>query len=151
MATSTPKDPAAKTGKKPTKNAVPIEGTSKLAKFLKDKKIDARRLLVVSHEIESFRPEDRAIRHNKRVSKKAEGEAKGEKETRKSRSGRPVTPRSLSAAMAGSPLSGPVKTRILRAVNHLLEQKKSEKVDLRAIFYSAIGPRVRPAIGSFRD
>jgi hypothetical protein len=27
-----------------------------------------------------------------------------------------------------------MKTRILKAVNHILEQKKQEKVDLRALF-----------------
>ena len=34
----------------------------------------------------------------------------------------------------GGTVSGPTKTRILKAVNHLLEQKKQEKVDLKALF-----------------
>jgi hypothetical protein len=137
MATSTPKAPA-KTAKKPAaKNPPAAVGTSKLAEFLKAKKIDSRRLLVASHQLESLTREDRAIRHNKRVAKGADaaaGDDKAAKETRKARSGRPITPRSLKAALTGGPLSGPVKTRILRAVNHLLEQKKTEKVDLRALF-----------------
>jgi hypothetical protein len=134
MATSTPKAPA-KTAKKAAKNPPAAVGTSKLAEFLKAKKIDTRRLLVASHELESLTREDRAIRHNKRVAKGADAaDDKAPKETRKSRSGRPITPRSLKAALTGGPLSGPVKTRILRAVNHLLEQKKTEKVDLRALF-----------------
>jgi hypothetical protein len=45
-----------------------------------------------------------------------------------------VTHRALEAALQGGELSGPTKTRILRAVNYLLEKKKQEKVDLRAIF-----------------
>jgi hypothetical protein len=36
--------------------------------------------------------------------------------------------------MTGKEVSGPMKTRILKAVNHILEQKKQEKVDLRALF-----------------
>jgi hypothetical protein len=133
MATSTPKTPA-KTAKKPAKNPPAAQGTSKLAEFLKTKKIDTRRLLVASHKLESLTPEDRTIRHNKRVAKAKEADDKTAKETRKARSGRPITPRSLKAALTGGPLSGPVKTRILRAVNHLLEQKKTDKVDLKALF-----------------
>ncbi len=109
---------------------------TKLAQFLAAKKLDKRRLLAVSHELERLQPEDRVIKLNKRRAKKGGGEG-GEnapKETRKPRSGRPVTPRALEAALQGGDLSGPTKTRILRAVNHLLEQKKQEKVDLKALF-----------------
>jgi len=106
----------------------------KLAEFLKAKKLDQRRILAASHTLESFQPEDRAIRLAKRQEKASEGEKKGDKETRKSRSGRPVTPRSFKTALEGGAVSGPTKTRILRAINHLLEQKKQEKIDLHAIF-----------------
>jgi hypothetical protein len=128
-ATKTAAKPAVKT---PAKNPA-AEGTSKLAQFLKAKKLDARRLLIASSELEALRPEDREIRRAKRVARTAEGDDKP-KETRKPRSGRPVTPRALHAALVGGSLSGPAKTRILRAVNHLLEQKKGEKVDLRTLF-----------------
>jgi hypothetical protein len=40
----------------------------------------------------------------------------------------------MRAAVEGGDLSGPTKTRILRAVNHLLELKKKDKVELRALF-----------------
>jgi|HubBroStandDraft_1064217.scaffolds.fasta_scaffold957119_1 hypothetical protein len=120
---------------KPAKKSAAAEGTSKFAEFLKSKKLDTRRLLGASRSLEALTREDRTIRHNKRVAKAGEGgDDKAVKETRKARSGRPITPRSLKAALTGGPLSGPVKTRILRAVNHLLEQKKSEKVDLKALF-----------------
>ena len=56
------------------------------------------------------------------------------KEVAKPRSGRPITPRALNAALAGGPISGPSKQRILRAVNYLLEQKKKDKVELKALF-----------------
>jgi len=106
---------------------------TKFAKLLADKKIDPRRLLAASHKLETLTREDRAIKAKKRKPK--DGEEKGEKETRKPRSGRPVTPRALDAAMKeGGKLSGPTKTRILKAVNHLLEQKKQDKVDLKSLF-----------------
>jgi hypothetical protein len=109
---------------------------TKFAQFLADKKLDKRRILVASRQLEGLQPEDRVIKLNKRRAKKAgaEGGDSAAKETRKPRSGRPVTPRALEAALSGGDLSGPTKTRILRAVNHLLEQKKQEKVELRALF-----------------
>jgi hypothetical protein len=109
---------------------------SKFAQFLASKKLDARRLLAASQGLESLQPEDRKIKLNKRLAKKAgdSADANAPKETRKPRSGRPVTQRAMDAALAGKPVSGPTKTRILRAVNHLLEQKKQEKVELKALF-----------------
>jgi hypothetical protein len=108
---------------------------TKFAAFLKDKKVDPRRILTASHKLESLQPQDREIRLNKRKARNTEDDSKkGPPETRKARSGRPVTSRAIEAAMAGKPVSGPVKTRILRAINAVLEQKKLEKIDLRAIF-----------------
>ncbi len=107
---------------------------SKFAEFIGAKKLDPRRILIASKKIEGLRPEDRAIKLNKRLAKKSEAAEGATKETRKPRSGRPVTDRALQAAMKGGAVSGPTKTRILRAVNHLLEQKKLEPVDLRALF-----------------
>jgi hypothetical protein len=108
---------------------------AKFAEFLKTKKLDLRRIQAASHNLESFKPEDRAIRLSKRQAKTAgDGEKKVEKETRKSRSGRPVTGRALAIALAGGSLPGPIKHRILRAVNHLLEQKKQDKIELRTLF-----------------
>jgi len=107
---------------------------TKFATFLKDKKVDPRRILVISHKLESLQAEDRVIRLAKRKGRKAEGDAKGPAETRETRSGRPITPRSLEAAISGKAISGPTKTRLLRAVNALLEQKKLDKVDLRVLF-----------------
>jgi hypothetical protein len=108
---------------------------AKFAEFLKAKKLDPRRVRAASHALETLQREDRAIRLAKRRDKKgADGEAKTEKETRKARSGRPVTGRALEVALQGGKVSGPTKQRILRAVNHLLEQKKQDKVDLRTLF-----------------
>ncbi len=125
------KKPADKTAKK--KPVAKKEGTTKLATFLASKKIDPRRLVSASHELETLRPEDHQIKLNRRRAKGGEGEA-GPKEERKPRSGRAVTPRAINAALFGGTLSGPTKSRILRAVNHLLDQKKADKVELRALF-----------------
>jgi hypothetical protein len=122
-----------KPAKKPAKPAAKSEGTSKLATFLTSKKIDPRRVMSASHVLENLRREDHEIKRNRRNAKGGEGEA-GPKEERKPRSGRGVTQRAMNAALVGGGISGPTKTRILRAINHLLEQKKAEKVELRALF-----------------
>jgi hypothetical protein len=86
--------------------------TTKFAAFILAKKLDPRRIAIASTHLESLLPEDRALR-----------------------SGRPVTARAMQAAISGAEaVSGPTKTRILRAVNHLLEQKKSDKVELKTLF-----------------
>jgi len=119
--------------KNENKPAAEKASETKLATFLASKKIDARRVLAASHALETLTPEDRTIKMNRRRAKGAEGEA-GPKEERKPRSGRPVTHRAMTAALAGKRISGPTKHRIVRAVNHVLEQKKAEKIDLRALF-----------------
>ena len=105
---------------------------SKLQTFLSEKKLNPKRLLAVSHLLETLRKEDRNLKLERHRAKKAEGGEK--KEVAKPRSGRAVTPRALDTALGGGAISGPTKQRILRAVNHLLEQKKQDKVDLRALF-----------------
>ncbi|HEX6767123.1 MAG TPA: hypothetical protein VF103_16615 [Polyangiaceae bacterium] len=113
---------------------------TKFAQFLKDNKIDPRRLLVASRGIERLRPEDRAVKLGKRQAKASSGgapaaaEGEEKKAPAKPRSGRPVTSRVLGAATEGKPLPGPAKNRLLRAVNHVLGQRKKASVDLRAIF-----------------
>ena len=110
---------------------------STFEEFLKAKSIDPRRIIAASQKIEKLRPEDRAIRLTKRLARKSEDGAKKKEGLKKPRSGRPVTDRAIASAIAGKPVSGPSKTRILRAVNHILEQKKQEKVDLKAVFPGA--------------
>lgn len=110
--------------------------TNKLKSFLETNKLDSRRLLAVSHKLETLQREDRKIKLGKR---KGKGDDAGEKKEggekpAKPRSGRPVTPRALESAMTGGAISGPTKQRILRAVNYLLEQKKKDKVELKTLF-----------------
>lgn len=104
---------------------------SKFAEFVQQAKIDPRRLLVASNAAERFTREDRAARAKSAAQKVGEGEKRARI---KGRSGKPVTPRLLTAATAGKPVSGAQKTRLLRAVNRVLEQKKQEPVDLRKLF-----------------
>jgi hypothetical protein len=110
--------------------------SGRFAQFVAARKLDHRRILAVSRRLERLQTEDRLIKLNKRRAKKAasDGGDNAPKETRKPRSGRPVTPRALNAALRGSAISGPTKTRILQAVNHLLGLKKQDKVDLKALF-----------------
>lgn len=104
---------------------------SKFQTFLNQNKLNTKRLLAVSHSLETLRPEDRVLKLERRRGKK-EGAEK--KEVAKPRSGRAVTPRALASALAGTAISGPTKQRILRAVNFLLEQKKKDKVELKTLF-----------------
>ena len=112
--------------------------TNKLATFLDTNKLNAKRLLAVSHKLETLQRADRTIKLGQRQGKKAAeagtAVAGDKKEVAKPRSGRPVTPRALESALAGKSVSGPTKNRILRAINFLLEQKKKDKVELKTLF-----------------
>jgi hypothetical protein len=107
---------------------------SKFSEFLSGKKIDPRRVAAASRAIERLRPEDRAVKLKKRNSRAAEGGGEKTEAGPKPRSGRPVTPQLLHKALEGKPVTGPGKTRLLRAVNRVLEQKKQDSVDIRALF-----------------
>lgn len=107
---------------------------TKFQEFLQTKKIDPRRVLAASEKLEKLRPEDRAIRLAQRKARRSEDKKKEGLATQKPRSGRPVTQRAISAALTGKPLEGPTRTRLLRAVNQILEQKKQEPVQLSALF-----------------
>jgi len=106
---------------------------TKLETFLSEKKIDSRRLLAVSRDIERLRPEDRAVRLALRLARKAE-DAKRPEGLKKPRSGRPVSKTTLSKALTGKRVSHLARTRILRAVNRILERRKNEPVTVSELF-----------------
>jgi hypothetical protein len=112
--------------------------SSKFAEFLEKNKLDARRLIAASKRIERLQPEDRAARLAKRRSRGADAApaAAGEekKAPKKPRSGRAVTRRLIEAAQVGKPVPGPAKTRLVRAINQLLSQKKQPAIDHRTVF-----------------
>lgn len=116
--------------------------SSRFSEFLSAEKIDPRRLVAASRKLERLRPEDRKVRLERRLKKgsdaaaaaPAAAEGAEKKEPVKRRSGRPVTPRLLQQAMTGATISGAQKTRLLRALNSVLTQKKKGEVDLRKVF-----------------
>ena len=107
---------------------------SKFAEFLATHKIDPRRIRASSFELERLRPEDRATKLKKRKARGADAKPAEGEAPPKPRSGRPLTPQVVAKALEGKPVPGPAKTRLLRAVNRILEQKKQSAVDLRALF-----------------
>src|SRR5262245_30996867 len=106
---------------------------SKLNDYLKTQKIDPRRLLSASKDLESLRREDRAVRLAKKAVKGGD-ESKKDEAAKERRSGRPVTKPTLDRALQGSAVSGAAKTRILRALNAVLAQKKKGEALLRDLF-----------------
>ena len=106
---------------------------TKLEDFLTEKKIHPDRVLAASRQIERLRPADRAIKLVYRLARKKE-DAQKPTGLDKPRSGRVVSATTLGKALAGKPLSGPTKTRILRAVNRILEQRKEAPVAVEALF-----------------
>ena len=109
---------------------------SKLSDFLTERKIDTRRLLVASKRLESLKDEDRAVKLSKKRAKAADAsDADKAMAAKERRSGRPLSPATLRAALEGKAPSGPAKTRIVRAVNHLLAQKKAgSEITVRDLF-----------------
>lgn len=109
--------------------------STKFADFLTENQIDPRRVIAASAQLERLRPEDRAVHSARRAAKKKDDGGDEKKEHGpKPRSGRTVTPRLIAAATSGKAVSGAAKTRLLRAVNRILEQKKKEAIELRALF-----------------
>lgn len=106
---------------------------SKLNDYLKTQKIDPRRILVASRDLENLRPEDRTVRLAKKRAKGGDESAK-EAAAKERRSGKPVSQPTLDRALAGQAVSGAAKTRIVRAVNAVLQQKKKSEIALRDLF-----------------
>jgi len=106
---------------------------NKLQDYLTKNKISLRRLTSASGQIERLSDEDRKI---KRARKLAKGGDEGSKElaTQKPRSGRRLNPATVTRAAAGTTISGPAKTRVLRAVNSVLAQRKKPEVKLSDLF-----------------
>ena len=106
---------------------------SKLQDYLKNQNIDARRILAASRDLEALRPEDRATRLAKKKAKGGDETAK-EAAAKKPRSGKPLSKPTLDRALAGQSVSGPAKTRLLRALNVVLAAKKKGEAALRDLF-----------------
>jgi len=110
---------------------------TKFAKFLEDNKIINLRLQAASARIERLTAEDRAFIAEVARKKSLAGRKNAATitlEKKKLHSGRPVTARLVADASVGKPVSGPAKTRLLRAINHILEQRKKPAVAIRDLF-----------------
>jgi hypothetical protein len=108
---------------------------TKFAKFLEESKVDPRRIIAASRTIERLTREDRQFVAEAARKRRLAGKKEGAKaERKKMHSGRPVSPSCIEAAKIGKPVAGPAKSRMLRAVNRILEQKKQPAIDLRALF-----------------
>lgn len=107
---------------------------SKFAGYLKEHKIDPVRVVYASEQLEKLTPADRSIRLAKRQAKGKEDEAAKSARNRKPRSGRPVTEALVTRAVKGTAITGPQKSRILRAVQRIAEQKKLGAVELTNLF-----------------
>ncbi len=107
---------------------------SKLSDFLNERQIDPRRVLVASKKLEALRPEDRAIKLARRQRKKEDNPGKQDDPGPKPRSGRPVAGPTFDNALQGKSISGAAKSRLLRAVNAVLKQKKLKEATLADLF-----------------
>lgn len=107
---------------------------TKFAEFLETNQIDTRRLIAASRQLERLRPEDRALKLKQRKDRKSEGGGDDEAEKKKPRSGRTVTVQLIEKAKTGKKVSGAAKSRLVRAVNRILEQKKKDPAELRQLF-----------------
>ena len=111
--------------------------STKFAKFLEESKINQSRLQAVSHRIERLTKEDRAFLSEVARKKALAGRkdaANVTVEKKKLHSNRPVTSRLIGDATLGKAVSGSAKTRLLRAVNRILEQRKQPAVTIRELF-----------------
>ena len=107
---------------------------SKLSEYLKNNKIDARRVVGASRSIERQTAEDRTL-ISKKAAIKAGKMEKDEAITKaKPRSGRRVTQPAIDRALAGTTVAGPTKTRIVRAVNAILVARKKPEATFRDLF-----------------
>jgi len=107
---------------------------SKLSDCLKNNKIDARRVVLASKGLERHTREDLALIAKKAAIKEGKAEKDEAVTKAKPRSGRPVTLPQVEKAIRGETISGPAKTRVVRAVNAILTARKKPEIGLRDLF-----------------
>lgn len=106
---------------------------SKLQDYLSKNKISVRRVTSASGKLERLQPEDRKIKQARMLAKGGDEAAK-ELAAKKPRTGRKLNAATVARAAAGSAVSGPTKTRVLRAVNLVLSQRKKPEAKLSDLF-----------------
>ena len=103
---------------------------SKLSDYRTKHKIDPRRVMAASKELEALRPEDRKIRLA-RVNAKGGDDAAKELAAQKRRSGRSISRPAIARALAGTTVTRKTRARIVRAVNAVLAQKSKGKTEAK--------------------
>jgi len=112
----------------------PERDMSKLSDFLTQNKIHPNRIVLASKPLERRTAEDKALAAKKKAMKDGKAEKDEAVLKTKPRSSRPVTGATMTKALAGRPINGPTKHRIVRAVNAVLVQKKKKEVVFRDLF-----------------
>ncbi len=107
---------------------------SKFAGYLKEHGIDPIRVVYASEQIEKLTREDRGIKLAKRQVAGKDDEASKAIRAKKPRSGRPVTTQLITRAVKGEALTGAQKSRILRALSRIAEQKKLGEIAVTNVF-----------------
>jgi hypothetical protein len=107
---------------------------SKLSDYLKTNKIDARRVVGASRDLERQTADDRKLIAKKAAIKAGKAEKDEAVSKAKPRSGRRVTQPAMDRAMGGTTVAGPTKTRIVRAVNAILVARKKPEAKFRDLF-----------------
>jgi hypothetical protein len=107
---------------------------SKLSDSLKNHKIDPRRVVGASKGLERRTREDLALVAKKAAMKAGKVEKDDAVMKQKPRSGRPLTLPQVEKALRGETISGPAKTRVVRAVNEILKARKKAEIGLRDLF-----------------
>ncbi len=109
-----------------------------LKSFLDSKGITEKQLVLVSSQLESFDEADRNAmlkRSAKRRDKEQAAKKYAELNLAKPKAmGRGLSSLQLSAAVADKPVARKVRTKILRAVNHVLSKKSQAAADMKALF-----------------
>lgn len=110
------------------------------ADFLNQKGLEPKQILLVSQRLECVRDEDRILMR-RREARRRENPGKSYEELgiAKPRSGRPLRPGHIEAALADKPIPGPVRSKVVRAVNFLLQKKGQEPVRAPDIFGNVPG------------
>lgn len=107
---------------------------SKLGDYLTKNKIHPNRVVTASKELERRQAADHALSAKKKAMKDGKVDKDEAVLKQKPRSGRPVTAATMTKAVAGQTVNGPTKTRIVRALNAVLAQKKKGEIALRDLF-----------------
>lgn len=107
---------------------------TKFAGYLKENKIDPIRVIVASRAVETLTAADRKIRLEKRRARGKEDEASKAVRAQKPRSGKPISEQTLLRAIKGGDVTGPQKTRIVRAMARVAEQKKLTAPEMSNLF-----------------